>query len=107
MPPADIRTSVWKSLIPPAAPIATDVDFNTLGRKFELFPGSIQAAISHAAAEAASRPAASQKIGFKDLLSAGEYEIAKVRICFQIDITTLSSLAFVCFMYSPKVVIMT
>lgn len=77
MPPADTRCNIWKSLIPPAAPIAADVDFNVLGRKFELFPGSIQAAISHAAAEASSRPSP-QKITYKDLLSAGEYEIAKV-----------------------------
>ncbi len=77
MPTSDIRSNIWKALLPPAAPISTDVDFAVLGRKFELFPVSIQAAIAHAAAEAASRPNP-QKITFKDFLSAGEYEISKV-----------------------------
>lgn len=61
LPQADVRQSLWKSLIPVNAPVVPELDFVTLGRKFELYPGSIQSAIAHAAAEAASRPLDKQK----------------------------------------------
>lgn len=55
MPPYDIRASLWRSLIPKAAPLAADLDFTSLGRKFELFPVSIEAAIAYACSEVAAR----------------------------------------------------
>ena len=117
LPQADIRTQLWKALLPVNAPVATDIDFNTLGRKFELYPGSIESAIAHAAAEAASRPSDKQKSKYpsplfalsilnfflvvimKDLLAAGEYEIAKVSCGFILLIhASLPSLTFACFL---------
>lgn len=55
MPPYDIRASLWRSLLPKAAPLASDLDFTALGRRFELFPVSIQAAIAYACSEVAAR----------------------------------------------------
>lgn len=55
MPPADIRGQLWRSLLPRGAPLAADLDFTALGRRFELFPVSIQAAIAYACAEVAGR----------------------------------------------------
>jgi hypothetical protein len=55
MSPYDIRASLWRSLIPKAAPLAADLDFTSLGRKFELFPVSIEAAIAYACSEVAAR----------------------------------------------------
>lgn len=55
MPPYDIRASLWRSLLPKAAPLSADLDFAALGRRFELFPVSIEAAIAFACSEVASR----------------------------------------------------
>ena len=55
MSPYDIRASLWRSLIPKAAPLAAYLDFTSLGRKFELFPVSIEAAIAYACSEVAAR----------------------------------------------------
>jgi hypothetical protein len=57
----ELRSQLWKKLIPANAPLAADVDFYNLGRKFELFPGSIESAIAHASAQVASRKTESQK----------------------------------------------
>jgi hypothetical protein len=61
LPASDLRTCLWKKLIPPKAPLSSDVDFTILGKKFDLFPGSIESAIAHAASQAASRAPENQK----------------------------------------------
>ncbi len=57
MPTADLRGKLWRALLPPAAPLAGDLDFTSLGKRFELYPGDIQAAVAFAAAEVANRQA--------------------------------------------------
>jgi hypothetical protein len=64
IPAPELRSQLWKKLIPVNAPLAADVDFYILGRKFELFPGSIESAIAHAAAQVASRKTEPQKSKF-------------------------------------------
>lgn len=80
LPPHEVRTNLWKTLMPPNAPLADDIDYSSLGRKFELFPGSIQSAIAHACGEAAARKdEKNNKITIRDLNLAGEYEVGKFK----------------------------
>ncbi len=53
-PDADIRASIWEHLFPPEAPRAADLDFDELGRCFELSGGSIKNAVLRAAYRAAA-----------------------------------------------------
>lgn len=79
-PPHDIRAKLWARLLPPRAPLAKDINFAELGRRFELNAGSIRAAIARASAEAAMRDSKdSVSVSQKDLLLAGELEVAKFR----------------------------
>lgn len=55
LPSADVRSKLWRALIPCGAPVASDLDFASLGRRFELFAGDIQSAIAFASAEVAAR----------------------------------------------------
>lgn len=77
LPPHDLRAKLWRSLLPAAAPLAADISFADLGRRFELTPGGIQAATSRAAAEAACRPA--PLLCQADLLAAGRIEEDKTK----------------------------
>ena len=56
-PDAEHRERIWRSILPPAAPVAADVNFSFLARQFELTGGSIRnialAAVFLAAEEAA------------------------------------------------------
>jgi hypothetical protein len=71
----EIRTALWQALLPPGAVAIADIataesssngaakkieklNFEQLGRKFELNAGSIRAAIASAVSEAAMRPGA-------------------------------------------------
>ena len=58
-------------------PLATDIKFDTLGKRFEVNAGSIRAAIANAASEAATRER--KVVGMSDLLTAGEQEINKLK----------------------------
>ncbi|MEO0077197.1 MAG: ATP-binding protein [candidate division WOR-3 bacterium] len=42
VPKAEERAKIWRTLIPPNAPISDDVDFNELGRRFRLTGGEIK-----------------------------------------------------------------
>ena len=78
--PADVRGKLWRKLMPPGAPCAPDVNHVELGRRFELNPSSIRAAIVRAASEAAMREGAGAlSITQKDLMVAGDVEVAKLR----------------------------
>lgn len=46
---------LWQTLLPSNAPLATDLNFEILGRRFEFNAGSIRSAIDNAATEAAMR----------------------------------------------------
>jgi hypothetical protein len=41
-PDAEHRERIWRSILPPAAPVASDIDFGFLGRQFELSGGNIR-----------------------------------------------------------------
>ena len=79
VPPSDVRAKLWKLLLPPYAPLSTDVNVTDLGRRFELYPGSIRSTIARACAEASTRTGGNQEIRQKDLLLAGEAEVAMLR----------------------------
>lgn len=48
------RERLWRSMIPPEAPLADDVDFGWLGRDFDLSGGEIKNAVVRAAIQAAA-----------------------------------------------------
>lgn len=97
VPPADVRAQLWRRLLPPYVPMSKDVNLANIGRRFELYPGSIRSAIARACAEIASKevkvnPATGtegnkdgggeegvQVLTQKDLMLAGEAEVAKLR----------------------------
>jgi len=89
VPPSAVRTRLWRRLLPSGAPLASDVSFEALGRKFDLYPSSIAAAICRACGEAVGRASSSSGAGagagagvaitLKDLVSAGEAEVAKLK----------------------------
>ncbi|KDO29881.1 hypothetical protein SPRG_04948 [Saprolegnia parasitica CBS 223.65] len=78
-PNASLRTQLWRSFFPPAAPLATDVDFKKLGARFELSNDAISNAVFRAAASAALRPEATRIISMADLMHAAETEKKKSR----------------------------
>lgn len=78
-PPHEIRTLLWQSLLPTNAPLHTDINYEALGRRFEINAGSIRSAIANATAEVAMR-AKDCVIHHNDLLTAGDYEVSKVSV---------------------------
>ncbi|OQR96549.1 hypothetical protein ACHHYP_15424 [Achlya hypogyna] len=78
-PSAALRTQLWRSFFPPAAPLAADVDFAKLGGRFELSNDAISNAVFRAAASAALRPESARTITMKDLMAAAEKEKKKSR----------------------------
>jgi hypothetical protein len=53
-PEAASRTRIWRSLVPPDAPVASDVDFSYLGRTFQVTGGNIKNIVLNAAFLAAA-----------------------------------------------------
>ncbi|MFI5910941.1 ATP-binding protein [Dactylosporangium sp. NPDC051541] len=53
-PDADSRRRIWRTLVPPAAPVAVDVDFAALGHEFAVAGGSIKNIVLNAAFFAAA-----------------------------------------------------
>jgi SpoVK/Ycf46/Vps4 family AAA+-type ATPase len=54
-PEPALRASIWRQLVPKEAPVAPDVDFDLLGKCFELSGGSIKNAVLRAAYRAAAQ----------------------------------------------------
>ena len=54
-PDAEMRATIWESLIPDSAPLAPNVDFGLLGSCFELSGGSVKNAVLRAAYRAAAQ----------------------------------------------------
>eukprot|EP00178_Gracilaria_changii_P026024 TRINITY_DN79959_c0_g1_i1.p1 TRINITY_DN79959_c0_g1~~TRINITY_DN79959_c0_g1_i1.p1 ORF type:complete len:141 (-),score=21.61 TRINITY_DN79959_c0_g1_i1:10-408(-) len=76
MPTPNDREKLWKSLIPTECPLAPDVNFKTLGQRFELTGGSIKSAIFRAASRAAIRES-DRIIRMADLEKSGKEEESK------------------------------
>jgi len=53
MPSEALRAKLWRTLMPPEAPVADDIDYGALGRGFELSGGHIRSAVLRAAIAAA------------------------------------------------------
>ncbi len=70
-PDAETRTLIWRQLIPDAAPLSDDVEFETLGESFELSGGSIKNAVLRAAYRAA---ATNQRISLDHFEDAAKRE---------------------------------
>lgn len=94
VPNHEIRSLLWRELIPPNAPLSDDIDYNELGRKFELGSRGISYSIARACSHAIIRiqnqnqsqnnvSNSNQKLGLKvcqkDLLLGGEAEVSKLR----------------------------
>jgi SpoVK/Ycf46/Vps4 family AAA+-type ATPase len=79
MPDAGLREMLWKKLIPPKTPLANDIDYAGLAKRFDLSGGNIKNAIFRAAARAALRPGDDRMITASDLVAAAEEEVAKER----------------------------
>jgi AAA+ superfamily predicted ATPase len=71
MPEAAERADLWRKLMPPAAPLSPDIDWEDLGALFEMTGGHIRNAVLRAAIQAAGRDGA---ICHADLLRAGAAE---------------------------------
>ena len=54
-PDAKDRARIWKRLLPPTAPLGDDIDFEILGKDFELSGGCIKNSVVRAAYRAAER----------------------------------------------------
>ena len=82
VPPShDIRARLWRRLLPVRIPLAADVNFEALGRRFELYPASIASAAVRAAAEAAMREPADlpRVVTQADLVTSGEEETRRMK----------------------------
>lgn len=73
-PDAVQRERLWRTLFPPAAPLADDIDFGFLARQFELSGGDIRNVILEAAFLAANDATA---IGMRELVRALSRQLAK------------------------------
>jgi SpoVK/Ycf46/Vps4 family AAA+-type ATPase len=76
-PGSEARARIWRARIPAQAPLAEDVDFETLGREFELTGGQIANATLIAAFSAAARSSdGGAAITMADLRSSARQELA-------------------------------
>jgi len=73
-PDAVQRERLWRTMFPPAAPLADDIDFGFLARQFELSGGDIRNVILEAAFLAAQDATA---IGMRELVRALSRQLAK------------------------------
>eukprot|EP00897_Mesotaenium_endlicherianum_P001050 jgi/Mesen1/10946/ME000096S10524 len=78
-PDQAVRARMWRKLLPLKVPLASDVNFDELGKRFELTSGAISAATLCAAAQAALRGDDDQRVKQKDLIDAAEAERDRVR----------------------------
>ena len=73
-PELEERGRIWRALMPEAAPVADDVDWDFLAERFRIAGGTIKGAVLHAAYAAA---AADRPIGMLDLLLGVRRELDK------------------------------
>ncbi|XP_024517371.1 uncharacterized protein LOC112341471 isoform X1 [Selaginella moellendorffii] len=79
MPDQSIRAAMWKKMLPAKAPLAADIDFDELSKRFNFTSGAISSATVRAAAKAALRSSDASRIGQKDLVEAAEAEKEHLR----------------------------
>ncbi|KAG6551896.1 hypothetical protein Mapa_006512 [Marchantia paleacea] len=79
MPDSSVRSRMWKKLIPVKCPLAPNIKFEELGRRFDFASGTISSAIVRAAAKASLRTGEECIVTYKDLVEAAEAEKAHLR----------------------------
>lgn len=72
LPNATARTEIWRGLLPATAPVDPDIDFDALGKRFDLSGGRIRNAVFKAAFRAASSD--DKRLTLKILFEAAEEE---------------------------------
>ncbi len=88
------RAKIWRALIPAKAPIARDVDFGELGRRYELTGGEIKNAILNAVMDCASRH--QKKLTMSALMKFAEKEMQKAKGQAQKNIGFMQNHTFQC-----------
>jgi SpoVK/Ycf46/Vps4 family AAA+-type ATPase len=73
LPEPPVRQLLWKSMFPPEAPLAADIDWKRLADRWEMAGGYIKKAVLRAAARARAR-GADAKITGEDLEIAAQHE---------------------------------
>ncbi|CAE7387875.1 cdc48 [Symbiodinium sp. CCMP2456] len=73
-PSAAQRKALWRSALPPRVPLASDVDFEELGGRFDLNADAIASAAFRAAAAAVLRQGEERQVLREDLVTAAELE---------------------------------
>jgi SpoVK/Ycf46/Vps4 family AAA+-type ATPase len=73
MPDVDTRKRLWRSMFPPEAPLARDIDWDKLARTFEMAGGHIKKVAIRAALMAVARGTGTS-INNGDLMEAGRLE---------------------------------
>lgn len=77
-PTAAERMKLWRLIVPAEAPLAGDVDFDYLARRFEFTGGNIKSAVFRAASRAALRVShETRRISMEDIKKACEEEAEK------------------------------
>lgn len=78
MPDAALRARLWRAAIPEQAPVAQDVDWEALGKGYQLAGGSIKQAVVRAATQAALRlEEGTAVIKMEDLRAEAQEEVKK------------------------------
>ena len=70
-PEGEMREQIWQQLIPPLCPVSEDIDWEALGKRFELSGGHIKNAVLRAAYQAAAH---STPLSFPNLEYAARQE---------------------------------
>ncbi|KAJ7523017.1 hypothetical protein O6H91_18G034900 [Diphasiastrum complanatum] len=78
-PDQNVRSRMWQKMLPEKAPLAHDINFDELGRRFDFTSGIISSASVRAAAKAALRAGDKRVITHKDLVEAAEAESLHLR----------------------------
>ncbi len=76
MPTPELRKKIFERLVPPRAPLARDIDFEELARKFELSGGSILNVVRQAMRNALKH-GTRHRITMEDFRRAAEREVRK------------------------------
>lgn len=71
IPDEEVRRTLWRSMFPPQTPLAPDIDWNLIAKKFEMSGGYIKKAVLRAALLAVETKRA---ITTADLLEAAKQE---------------------------------
>lgn len=88
-PDAEARARLWKNLVPPKAPLGSDIHWSLLAESFELSGGYIRNATLNASIRAA---AAHEPLGMRFLLEAAISETRKLGKLIKLDDEVLGNL---------------